>query len=83
MWQWVRHAASTADGTIITPSLVRDIAEKATANLLSTPAAAASGGGKFRLAGRLTADMMIAPELDDFLTSVAYPHIVEISHCRL
>lgn len=41
------------------------------------------GGGKFRLAGRLTADMMNAPELDEFLTSVAYPHIVHFSHCRL
>lgn len=83
VWQWVHHAASTSDGTKITPCLVRGIAERATAKLLSTPAAAANGGGKFRLAGRMTADMMTAPELDDFLTSVAYPHIVDIAHCRL
>lgn len=83
VWQWVHHGASTSDGTKITPRLVRGIAEKATTKLLSTPAAAANGGGKFRLAGRMTADMMTAPELDDFLTSVAYPHIVDVAHCRL
>lgn len=82
MWQWVHHVASTTDGTKITPDLVRDIAGRATAKLLSA-AAAATGGGKFRLAGRMVADMMTAPELDDFLTTVAYPHIVQISHCRL
>ncbi|CAN0344956.1 unnamed protein product [Hapterophycus canaliculatus] len=83
VWQWVHHSASTAAGASITPRLVRDIAERATTKLLSTPAAAAAGGGKFRLAGRLTANMMTSPVLDDFLTSVAYPHIVEVSHCRL
>lgn len=82
VWQWVHHEASTADGTKITPAFVQDIAKRATHKLLSA-AAAPKGGGKFRLAGCLVADMMTAPELDDFLTSVAYPHIVEISHCRL
>lgn len=61
---------------------MQDIAERATNKLLSATAAP-KGGGKFRLAGRMVADMMTAPELDDFLTSVAYPHIVEIAHCRL
>ncbi|CAN0176112.1 unnamed protein product [Ectocarpus sp. 13 AM-2016] len=80
VWQWVHHGASTSDGIEITPRLVQDIAERATHKLLN---ASGGGGGKFRLAGRLTANMMTAPELDDFLTSVAYPHIVKISHGRL
>ncbi|CAM9643073.1 unnamed protein product [Ectocarpus sp. 12 AP-2014] len=80
VWQWVHHGASTSDGIEITPRLVQDIAERATHKLLN---ASGGGGGKFRLAGRLTANMMTAPELHDFLTSVAYPHIVKISHGRL
>ena len=43
----------------------------------------AGARGKFPLAGRLTADMMTAPALDDFRTSVAYPHIIDLTHSRL
>lgn len=80
VWQWVHHKASTADGTKITPCLVRNIAAEASAKLID---GGSGGRGKFPLAGRLTADMMTAPALDDFLTSVAYPHIVDLTHSRL
>lgn len=85
VWQWARHAAKTVDGTMITPSLVRDTVAKAISSLAGARAVGGRGGERhrFKLAGHLVEQMMIAPELDDFLTLVAYPHIVSVSNCRL
>lgn len=73
------------DGAKITPCLVKEIAAKESSRLMSDAVSHAKGDDKFLLAGRLVADMMTAPDLDDFLTTVAYPHIVEFSgsQCRL
>lgn len=78
----MHHKASTADGTDITPCLVRDLAQKESCRLMADATTAVN---KFRLAGSLVADMMTAPVLDDFLTTVAYPHLVDFSgaQCRL
>lgn len=79
VWQWVRHAAKTAEGTKITPCIVRETVADRVRSLMD----GGMEGHKFRLAGKLVGDMMTAPELDDFLTTIAYPHIVEFAHCRL
>lgn len=85
VWQWARHAAQTVDGTMITPSLVRDTVAKAVFSLAGGCTAGGSGGERhrFKLAGHLVEQMMTAPELDDFLTLVAYPHILSVANCRL
>lgn len=79
----MHHRATASDGTVITPCLVRDIADRVSSSFDASAGGAAGGGRKFRLAGRLTSAMMTSPELDDFLTSVAYPHIVDFSQHRL
>lgn len=85
VWQWVHHNATTVEGAKITPGLVNDIAAKESSRLMVDAVSHDKYNDKFRLAGRLVADMMTAPELDDFLTTIAYPHIVEFSgsQCRL
>lgn len=79
----MHHRATASDGTTITPCLVRDVVAKLSSALEESASGAGGDLRKFRLAGRLTSAMMTAPELDDFLTSVAYPHIVDFSQHRL
>ncbi|CAM9536130.1 unnamed protein product [Discosporangium mesarthrocarpum] len=81
VWQWVHHSSTTVEGEPITPSLVKDLIAKAVENHRAGPGA--GRGDKFKLAGRLVGAMMTSPELDDFLTTVAYPHVIDVSQCRL
>ncbi|CAM9133815.1 unnamed protein product [Choristocarpus tenellus] len=94
VWQWVHHGAKTVNGEVVTASLVHKLMAEAVERhcaVLRGPKATAGTEvekaqgqtGKFTLAGKLVVDMMTAPELDDFLTTVAYPHIVNVSHCCL
>lgn len=71
IWQWRVHGVSTQDdGQLISGERIsRLIHEHVTSR----------SGGKWLLAGNLVDQMLNAPELDDFLTTVCYPHIVEAS----
>jgi len=69
IWQWTAHNVKTEDdGAPVTPSRVRS---------LVAAAASSRTGGRWSLAGKLVADMLTKDRLDDFLTSVCYPHILE------
>lgn len=69
IWQWMHHKIYTQDdGVIISKDrihkIVRDLVKMHT------------GKGKWLLAGKLVEDMLTKEKLDDFLTSVCYPHIL-------
>ena len=69
IWQWREHGIKTADdGVVIGAERIKELVLKESSRHV---------GGKWRLAGKLVSDMLTANELDDFLTSVCYPFIVE------
>jgi hypothetical protein len=43
----------------------------------------AQGKRAYQVATKLVREMMTKPQLDDFLTSVAYPHIITVNAARL
>ncbi|CAM9431236.1 unnamed protein product [Chrysoparadoxa australica] len=79
VWQWCHHNAETSDGVRITRQLVQDLVD-AEAHKFQQEYGHAR---KFQVAGYLVRDMMTSSQLEDFLTTRAYPHIVQVSHARL
>lgn len=72
IWQWRHLGVSTQDdGQLITAERIASIVNGQVAAKMNGAA-----GGKWLLAGRLVEQMLNAEHLDDFLTSVCYPHIV-------
>lgn len=78
----MKHAAKTADGTDVTAYLVERIVGEISAALLNA-CKEGSEARSLRLAAKFVLEMTTRPVLDDFLTTVAYPHIVEFSRCHL
>jgi len=66
VWQWLHHGAHLNDGRKITIELVK-----------STIASVMEGrtGGKFPLAAQLFEQMMVSPDLKEFLTLEAYRYL--------
>lgn len=76
IWQWQVHAIATQDdGCIITKSRIQSIVREETERQK-----AVNKGGKWNLAGKLVAEMLTKDELDDFLTTVCYPHILSTTN---
>jgi malate synthase len=72
IWQWREHRIKTADdGVVIGDQRIHNLVQQETSRHV---------GGKWRLAGKLVAEMLTAKELDDFLTSVCYPYIVVVGN---
>lgn len=70
IWQWRKHRIHTAnDGVLISSQRIEQLVQAEVAK---------HQGGKWRLAGKLVAEMLNADELDEFLTTVCYPYIVTI-----
>ena len=67
VWQWLRHGAKLAGGSVITRGMVRGTIDEVTSSL---PAA-----GRLPLASKIFEEMMFAEEFPEFLTLVAYDHI--------
>ncbi|GKY97038.1 hypothetical protein MPSEU_000662500 [Mayamaea pseudoterrestris] len=74
IWQWRTQRASTADDRQL-------ISAERIAALIQREVDRQCGGsgtkGKWRLAAQLVENMLNKDELDDFLTSVCYPHIIQ------
>lgn len=72
IWQWRFHRVATQDdGVTITKERIT--------KLVRADVKRNTGGkdvGKWFLAGKLVEDMLTKDKLDDFLTSVCYPHIL-------
>lgn len=73
IWQWRNLNVSTQDdGRLITADRIADLVRQEVATRTNTTTAS----GKWLLAGKLVEHMLTKDQLDDFLTSVCYPHIV-------
>ena len=75
IWQWRNLAVATEDdGRLISAERISDLVKQEVTS---------KSGGKWKLAGRLVEQMLTKNQLDDFLTSVCYPHIVTIGTSKL
>jgi len=72
IWQWINHRASTQnDRQEITSSRIVSLVQQEVNRQIEL-----NPKGKWRLAGKLVENMLTKAELDDFLTTVCYPHIM-------
>jgi malate synthase len=75
IWQWIRHPKGTLDdGRKVTAELFRSVLRDELSRL--------GNGGKFPLAGRIFDTITTGPEFPEFLTLVAYDHIVDLNSER-
>jgi malate synthase len=78
IWQWRSHGVSTQDdGQVISAERVASLVEDEVDRQCGGPG---QFKGKWRLAGSLVESMLNKEELDDFLTSVCYPHIITTAY---
>lgn len=74
IWQWRSQGVSTEDdGRLVA---AERIAAQVHAEVDRQCGGSGKNKGKWRLAGSLVESMLNKAELDDFLTSVCYPHII-------
>jgi malate synthase len=75
VWQWLRHGARLDDGRRVDPRLVERILAEEAARIRSEVGEEAWTGGRWELAASLFRNLVVAPDLADFLTLVAYDHL--------
>jgi malate synthase len=68
LWQWIHHGAQLDDGTLISAELYRGIRDEELARIGDQP--------HVRTAARLFDELILAPELADFLTIPAYEELL-------
>lgn len=80
IWQWKHHNVVTYDDQLpVTPARIRQIVH---AQIEAIVASNKKNNlvGKWRLAGKLVEDMLTKDVLDDFLTTICYPHILTTAY---
>lgn len=83
VWQWLKHQAKVKldnnQMVTITPDLVSRLLNEEVAKLRQSIGDQKFNARPFKLATTLYADLMLSPQLADFMTSKAYPHILTLS----
>jgi malate synthase len=80
IWQWRHLGVSTEDDNrLISADRIIDLIQQE----VSLQQQRAGGSGQWLLAGKLVGQMLTKAQLDDFLTSVCYPHIVTTTGSKL
>ncbi|GMH83189.1 hypothetical protein TL16_g09515, partial [Triparma laevis f. inornata] len=78
IWSWQHHGVQTGDDNqVITKDRIRALVTQEVANQQQKSDAR---GRKWLLAGKLVADMLTKDKLDNFLTSVCYPHVLTTAY---
>lgn len=72
VWQWMKHGVKLAEGQTVTRAFV----EEQLNTIVASKVKAAGNGRKYDLATDLLRQLLFAPTLPEFLTSLAYPFIV-------
>ncbi len=80
LWQWMKHKARTSDGTRVTEFMVRNLMRQELDKLVDRLEEEQFNAGQYRLASELFGRMIIADEFPEFLTVVAYEHLLELEH---
>eukprot|EP00301_Raphidiophrys_heterophryoidea_P027066 c9466_g2_i1.p1 GENE.c9466_g2_i1~~c9466_g2_i1.p1 ORF type:complete len:566 (-),score=129.81 c9466_g2_i1:87-1679(-) len=72
VWQWLHHGCKCVDGTAITKDLVRGIVAEESRKL----AQSVGPSNKAHTAAAIMEQLITSDTLPEFLTTVAYPHVV-------
>jgi malate synthase len=75
LWQWIRHGASMEDGTVVDVALLKRILREELNTIRTSVGEDAFETGRFDLAADIFEDLVTSPQLEDFLTLVAYLHL--------
>ena len=75
LWQWIRHGAALEDGRTIDAPLVKSVLEEEMDAIRQLVGEERFRGGRFPLARSLFERLITSPELEEFLTLVAYEHL--------
>jgi malate synthase len=72
LWQWVQHGVKTDTGELVTPELYRRIRDEELRAIGSRP--------HLERAAAIFDELILSPELADFLTIPAYAELLRIEH---
>ncbi len=75
VWQWLRHGAVLDDGRPVDADLVQRLLGEEMDRIRAAVGEETFAAGRFDLAASLFEQLVIDPELADFLTLVAYDHL--------
>ena len=75
LWQWIRHGAALEDGRTIDAPLVKSVLEEEMDAIRQLVGEERFRGGRYPLARSLFERLITSPELEEFLTLVAYEHL--------
>jgi len=75
LWQWIRHGATLTDGRTIDAPLFERILREEMSTIRTALGEARFESGRYDLAAEIFEDLVTAPELEEFLTLAAYPHL--------
>ena len=78
LWQWIRHKALTLDGSAVTEFMVRSLMRQELEKLTEHLGEERFYGGQYQLSSELFGRMIVAEEFPEFLTLVAYEHLLEL-----
>ena len=75
VWQWVKFNATLEDGRTITGQLVADLVANELKRIRLLAGVESFHKGCYRRASKILEQLMTAPDLPDFLTSIAYEYL--------
>ncbi|MCI4318895.1 MAG: malate synthase A [Thermoplasmata archaeon] len=77
LWQWVRHGATTTEGTAITETVVRELLRSEHASRVAELRRADGSAANCDRARAILQEVVTAPDLVEFLTARAYPELMD------
>jgi malate synthase len=78
LWQWIKHKARTSEGTPVTEFLIRKLMNQELDKLSERLGEKEFYAGQYQLSSELFGRMITAEEFPEFLTLVAYDHLIEL-----
>lgn len=78
LWQWVRHGARLDDGRTVDAALFRRVLAEEMERVRSSLGEERFQGGQFSTAAELMEELVVAPQLADFLTLPAYQRLTRL-----
>lgn len=75
VWQWLHHQVKLDDGHVITKDIFAQFLAEEMEAIKTEVGVERFAAGNFELARKLFEDMILSPELEEFLTIPAYDHI--------
>ncbi|HEY3999824.1 MAG TPA: malate synthase A [Candidatus Xenobia bacterium] len=75
LWQWRQHGATMSDGRVVTAEVIEGVVKEELARIKTEVGASKYKSGKFDQASKILLEMVMASELPDHLTTVAYEFI--------